>query len=532
MAACLVWGCSGTETILTPVPPGPDGGTVQVFQEKVDNLLATTIISKHPNVFQAEYNAGVAQGRLQRGGMLAARDNDWDSFYLLDPSHGFPKQLPPSQAELQEMQGLLRRNYAYTVNYAMSHPDPTVSRNLKRLIFRLLGIYHGTLVVAPPVDFSGDDLPELADFTAAELQLGYQTPGLTFMDVYFINAFEDAIYAVSAPTTKATVRRVSKCSAFVKKTSDDVLLAHNSWSSYLSQTMAMTLMVNDTFMTFNAIQPGMLGSYTDFGYNHHRIIFNETTHLYDYDEPKVEALWMIWRATLAEQFASSLDEFFELISLEASGTYMNGYMVLDGKTGEFGLVEMSWDTFVFFRPDGQSKVAVQTRPEGVATDYDTDMIQPTYILGYNMPGSFFIREQLQSVNNRPARRTQFLERIGGIETVEDAKALITYIDDPKNPLSIYGRWDLGYGDTPRPKTVPEGSVDAKVTSANMTAFVGDLEGILDLNSPFQAFWMKYGTPHISGKPFIWSESLWAGQKLREVPNVVDGNYQLLNLRVR
>lgn len=534
LAICVVCGCSGSATVpsAVPVPPGPDGGTVQSFQEKTDNLVSTTIVSKHPNDFQAEYNAGVAQARLQLDAMLAARDNDWDSFYLLDPNHGFPQQLPPSRAELQVMQDILARNYAYTVNYALNHPDPTVSRNLKRIFFRLLGLYHGTLPSPPAVDFSGDKLPELADFTAQELQLGYETPSLTFMDVYFLNAFEDAIYAVPAPTTKATVRRVSKCSAFVKKTSDDVLLAHNSWSSYLSQTMAMTLVVNDTFMTLNAIQPGMLSSYTDFGYNKQRIIFNETTHLYDTDQPKVEALWMIWRATLAEQFSGSIDEFFEYMSLEASGTYMNGYMVLDGKTGEFGLVEMSWDTFVFFRPDGQNSVKVTTKPDGVRQDYDTDMIRPTYILGYNMPGSFAIREQLQSVNNRPARRTQFLEFIGGVETIEDAKALITYVDDPTNPLSIYGRWDLGYGDTPRPKTIPEGSIDAKVTSANSTAFVPNLKGELDLNSPYQAFWAKYGTPHINGKPFIWSESIWSNQKLRDVPNVVDGNFQLLNLRVR
>lgn len=535
LAVCLIWGCGGTSSTPASValPPAPDLGSVQTFQEKTDNLLSTTIVSKHVNDFQAEYNAGLAQGRLQRDAMIAARDNDWDSFYLLDPNHGFPKQEPPSPAELKEMQDILLRNYAYTVNFTLNHPDPVVQKNLKRIFFRLLGIYHGTLISPPPVvDLSGDKLPVLSDFTGAELELGYETPGLTFLDVYFINAFEDAIYCVSAPTTKATTRRASKCSAFVKKTADDILLAHNSWSSYLSQTMAMTLVVNDTFMTFNAIQPGMLSSYTDFGYNKHRIIFNETTHLYDFDQPKIEALWMIWRATLAEQFASSLDEFFKYLSLEASGTYMNGYMVVDAKTGEFGLVEMSWDTFVFFRPDGQSNVRVETKPAGVSQDYDTDMIKPTYILGYNMPGSLFIRNQLQSVNNRPARATQFLARIDGTNTVQDAMSLITYTDDPANPLSIYGRWDLGYGLTPRPKTIPEGSIDAKVTSANMTAFVSNLEGVLDPSSTNKAFWIKYGTPHISGKPFIWSESLWFTQKLRDVPNVVDGNFQLLNLHVR
>jgi hypothetical protein len=35
-----------------------------------------------------------------------------------------------------------------------------------------------------------------------------------------------------------------------------------------------------------------------------------------------------------------------------------------------------------------------------------------------------------------------------------------------------------------------------------------------------SFWMKYGTPVFIGKPFIWSESQWKNQKLRDVPNVV------------
>ncbi len=41
------------------------------------------------------------------------------------------------------------------------------------------------------------------------------------------------------------------------------------------------------------------------------------------------------------------DEFFDLVSLEASGTYMNGYMVIDAETREIGLVEMSYQSLVY-----------------------------------------------------------------------------------------------------------------------------------------------------------------------------------------
>jgi hypothetical protein len=323
----------------------------------------------------------------------------------------------------------------------------------------------------------------------------------------------------------------SKCSAFVKKTANDIYLAHNSWSGYLSQSMAQTLWVNDTFMTFNAITPGMVSSDTDFGYNRHGLIFNETTHLNDFDKPKVEALWMIWRATLAEQFATSCDEFYKYLSLEASGTYMNGYMVVDVKTREIGLVEMSWDTFVYFKSNTTGGYDITTKPGGVDPSYDTGLLGDGFIFGVNMPVSLYIRNQLQSVDNRPQRRVQFAAGIGEVQDVESAKRLITYTD-PTNPLSIYGRWDLGYGITPRPKTIPEGSIEAKVTAASMVNYVFGLQGEFDMNSPNKAFWMKWGTTEVNGKPFIWSQSQWASQVLRDVPDVLTGQYQLLNLRIR
>jgi hypothetical protein len=210
---------------------------------------------------------------------------------------------------------------------------------------------------------------------------------------------------------------------------------------------------------------------------------------------------------------------------------MNGYMVVDAKTQEIGLVEMSYRSFVFFKPDGQGGIAVSTKPGGLNTAYDLEMVQPDYLLGINYPASLQIRDDLKAQDNRPARKRQFLEQIGAVTDIESAKALITYTD-PQNPLSIYGRWDLGYGETPSPKTVPDGSVDAKAISAVMIQDALHLQGLLDANSPVKAFWMKFGSPHVDGKPFIWSESLWKGQKLRDVPDVVDGTWELLNTHVR
>jgi hypothetical protein len=109
--------------------------------------------------------------------------------------------------------------------------------------------------------------------------------------------------------------------------------------------------------------------------------------------------------------------------------------------------------------------------------------------------------------------------------------VITYTD-PTNPLSIFGRWDLGYGETDNPKQIPDGSLDAKVASTAMVRSFMDLSGVLDTESSNMGFWMLYGTPHVRGKPFIWSESLWSWQKLRDVPDRVDGVFTLMPLYLR
>jgi hypothetical protein len=44
--------------------------------------------------------------------------------------------------------------------------------------------------------------------------------------------------------------------------------------------------------------------------------------------------------------------------------------------------------------------------------------------------------------------------------------------------------------------------------------------------------MLYGTPQVKGKPFIWSESMWSGQTLRDVPDSLDGVFTLMPLHLR
>lgn len=524
----VLGGCGGSGSGSSKVCFDLDDDT-RGCSEKVGNIVNVSVVSHDENVLKAEYEAGFVQGHLQGSSIRSARDNAWDLAYHTDPSHTFPTNLPVSSSELLVAQEVILKNFNYTLEYLRGTADQGLAKEMLRILYRMLGVYHGAVLDAPvELDFAADRFPELLP---AELVLNYDGAELSFLDLYFINAYSDVMDVLDAMVSDLLVDNPSKCSAFVKKTADDVIITHNTWYGYLNQSGALALYVNGDFLSVNTIAPGMVLSNTDFGYNNKGIMFNETTHHATYTEPKSEALWMFMRAALAEQFSASFDQFFHYLSLEPSGTYMNGYMLVNATTKDIALVEMSYKSFVYFKPNGQGGIEVITKPEGISKQYDQEMVQPDYLLGINYPASLAIREDLKAVDNRPARKQQFLAQIGQVQDVEDAKALITYTD-PANPLSIYGRWDLGYGETDYPKTVPDGSVDSKVMAASMISYVWTLAGEIDEKLGFPAFWMKYGTARINGEPFIWSRSLWSGQVLRDVPDRQDGEFTLLRSGIR
>jgi hypothetical protein len=504
--------------------------------ETINNIANLTVTSKDANDLKAEYRAGFLQGKLQGKTILSARDNSWDNAYLTDPSHSFPRQLGPTQAELNRVAVLLNSNYNAFLQY-LSNPttgDLTAYR-LKRLLFRMLGIYHGATLDQPAsLDFSGASLPDSNYLRASELTLGYETAGLTFMDVYFINAFNDVMDIIShSPELEKPVSRPEKCSAFLKRIGSETILTHNSWMGFLSQTMIHTMAVNGDLLTMNAATPGLIGSATDFGYNNKGIMFNETTHRMSKTQVKPNGLWIFWRATLAEQFSASITDFFNAISLDNTGTYLNAYMLVDANNNETGLVEMSYRCFIYYRSTGGPYAVSSKSLDGNAcsTAYDTEMITPDYLMGINYPASYQVASDLQSTDNRPARRRQLKQLLPVVNDVEAAKALITYTD-PSNPLSLFGRWDLGYGETSYPKQIPDGSVDSKVASTSMVRSFMGLSGILDLSTSNTGFWMLYGTAKVNGAPFIWSQSLWKWQTLRNVPDLLDGSFTLMPLYLR
>lgn len=534
LAACSSDGGSSNRTIYTL-----DANASGVM-ETVNNIANLTVVSRDDNDLKAEYRAGFVQGKLQATAILSARDNSWDNAYLTDPNHTFPGQIGPTQAELARSAQALNSNYAAFLSYLTnSATDPGVSYKFKRLLFRMLGIYHGASLNQPAsLDFSGAWLPDSAYLQPSELVLGYETTALTFMDVYYINAYNDLmdVLSYSAELTSGGVSTgdyPDKCSAFLKRSGSEVILTHNTWQGFLSQTMTQTLAVNGDLLTVNASTPGLIGSGTDFGYNNKGMMFNETTHRMSRTFVNPVGLWIFWRAALAEQFSNSITDFFNYISLDNTGTYLNGYMLVDANTNETGLVEMSYRCFVYYRSTGGAYTVTSTSLDGDAcsTDYDSEMVTPDYLMGINYPASLQVRSDLQSTDNRPARRRQFQELLPGVTDVATAKAVITYTD-PVNPLSIFGRWDLGYGETAYPKQIPDGSIDSKVATATMARSFMLLDGTLDIASMNTGFWMLYGTAKVDGVPFVWSQSSWKWQTLREVPDRLDGSFTLMQLHLR
>jgi hypothetical protein len=240
--------------------------------ETINNIANLTVVSKDPNDLKAEYRAGFVQGNLQAKGMVSARDNSWDLGYLLDPAHAFPQQPGPTRAELARAARLLNSNYSALIRYlSNSTADPDAVQGLKRLLFRMVGIYHGATLKQPAsLNFAGKWLPDGDYFKLDELGLGYETASLTFMDVYYLNAGNDlaGILTYSKNVGEQAANALpEQCSAFLKRVGTEVIMAHNTWLGFLSQTMAMTLAVNDDLISLNAGTPGLVGSSTDFGFN-------------------------------------------------------------------------------------------------------------------------------------------------------------------------------------------------------------------------------------------------------------------------
>jgi hypothetical protein len=499
------------------------------MMEFYGNFTNLSVTSADPSLYRAEYRAGWLQGFLSRDLIVAARDNVIEGAVR---ETGLPVQLAYDLKWIVEF--VLTVNLEYSLEWIRSCPDPSVRQKMTGLLYRLVGIAGGASG-APPAGlrFDGEEPFAPGFFTDDDLRLSFGRDDVTFQDVHFLNASTDLVDLASALLPTGTLSE--RCSAFIVRTGDDLILAHTTMSPYsLSLPMRLNLDVNGIYLSAQALNPGLLGSFSDFGYNGQGILFNETTvSQQGRPQPKVEALWSFWRAALAEFYADSLDAFFDYISLEDSGTYMNGYQIADVRNRTFGLVEMDEERFVFFRPVPGGGYEVECRPACVDPGYDSTLLAADYVIGFNVPVSREIRESLnyppEALDKDPVRTTQFLERIHTVRDVATARELISFFD-PAFPRSIYSRRDL---DGARPQ--PSGSVDAKVVSASMLLPYLERSGTLEPDfwrGRSDGCWMKFGPPSQEVGPFVWSESAWADWRHDRLPDEMEGSWQMFFSHVR
>lgn len=530
------------------------------YSQCIDNNWNFAIYAQDPTVsiYQNEYNAGYVQGKIQGNAMIkATRNNTW-RWYVLDEGPGANSVTPPAGAVEQAVKALTD-NYNYMTDYVEKKQGDRHIQGLIRLMYRMLGIYHGAADKEALKDVTFDNL-KMSNMTPDELKMNSGDDPLTFIDIYFLNAQMDLWDAIGKELgidfndieksdkehtlqTKEDLERMSKddrlkpgrCSGFVTRLDNgEILWSHTSWCCFFAQSCAVTYVIGEDFLTQNSFCPGQFGSNTDFGFNGHGIGFNETTETYFYNESKTLGLWLTWRAAAAEAFATSIDDFYDYVSLDNTGTYLNAYMLVDACRGEFGLIDMSYARFALFKGDGKNlTVKDSTGYEPNFLDYDSHMISPSHVLGCNIPIYKRIWRELQTIDGAPKRRYQLYRHIGSVRTMDDAKHLITYNGDLE-PISIAGRWDKNYGTSEFLRYQPHGSIDAKVFGTEeIKQVLASLSMKPSKDGAKTSFWMRFGSVKLDGTPFIWSDSIWAKFKQPEevdfIPDAIDGAWNRVKL---
>ena len=530
------------------------------YSQCIDNNWNFAIYAQDPTVsiYQNEYNAGYVQGKIQGNAMIkATRNNTW-RWYVLDEGPGANSVTPPAGAVDQAVKALTD-NYNYMTDYVEKNQGDRHIQGLIRLMYRMLGIYHGAADKEALKDVTFDNL-KMSNMSPDELKMNSGDEPLTFIDIYFLNAQMDLWDAIGKELgidfndveksdkehtlqTKDDLERMAKndhlkpgrCSGFVTRLDNgEILWAHTSWCCFFAQSCAVTYVIGEDFLTQNSFCPGQFGSNTDFGFNGHGIGFNETTETYFYNESKTLGLWLTWRAAAAEAFATSIDDFYDYVTLDNTGTYLNAYMLVDAYRGEFGLIDMSYARFALFKGDGKNlTVKDSTGYEPNFLDYDSHMISASHVLGCNIPVYKRIWRELQTIDGAPKRRYQLYRHIGGVRTMDDAKHLITYNGDLE-PISIAGRWDKNYGTSEFLRYQPHGSIDSKVFGTEeIKKVLASLSMKPSKDGAKTSFWMRFGSVKLDGTPFIWSESIWAKFKQPEevdfIPDAIDGAWNRVKL---
>ena len=256
------------------------------------------------------------------------------------------------------------------------------------------------------------------------------------------------------------------CSAFVATGSytkdGKVVIAHNNWTEY-KEGSRWNIIFDIAPAKGHRIlmdgMPGLIHSGDDFGINDSGIAITETTIGYfsGFDPNGVPEFV---RARKAMQYATSIDEFTQIMKEGNNGGYANNWLIVDSKTNEIGSLEL-----------GLKHVTLKRSKDG-------------YFVGSNFPADeklirdetdFPVKDMSITANARHIRWDQLMaENKGKIDAASAQRFLADHYDtfakkEGPSERTLCGHIDLSSrGSKPwEPEYGPAGAVQNKVADAAM-----------------------------------------------------------------
>ena len=261
-----------------------------------------------------------------------------------------------------------------------------------------------------------------------------------------------------------------KCSAFIatgSATKDGkIVIAHSNWSTYAEGerwTVVFDIEPKSGQHFMMDGEPGVITSQDDFGVNAAGMMITETT-LPMAKGFDVDGIPEFERSRKAMQYATSIDEYAEIMRKGDNGGYANSWLVGDRKTGEIAYLEL-----------GLHHTPLTKKKDGyfVSSNFsaDPDLIRD------DTPG-FNPNDPESSMNARHIRAEAFMkEHYGQLDTSLAEAYLSDHYDsfehkEDAGKRSLCGHEDTSpigekvWGDAPYD---PGGAVTGKVMDSDMAA---------------------------------------------------------------
>ena len=275
------------------------------------------------------------------------------------------------------------------------------------------------------------------------------------------------------------------CSGFIatgSATKDGkIVMAHNSWDLFeQGQFFNMILDIKPAtgHRMFMQSVPGYIDSMTDFFVTEAGLMGTETTiggfGLYDPDEVPEFV-----RMRKAIQYASTLDEFVDIMKKQNNGGYANSWLLADTKTSEIMLFEL-----------GLKYQNVERKKDGSFIGFNAPQDPRIRNLECSDTGYTDIRTAMGA---RRVRLTQLMDKYHGKIDIQIAQKILSDHYDvylkKENPCSrtIEGHYELDAFEywAGRDPFRPHGAIDGKVTDSDLAREM--------------SFWARWGSS--SGMPF-------------------------------